>query len=115
MNPRLWIVEIEVGSKPSHMDNLIRGRVSPGPIKGSLTSREPVCEEYPSVGQHRDEAIGFFRKSTGWRGAVSVRLARSPSEAERCLGNVVRGRGLRLRFLEQERVDELLSAIEKAL
>jgi hypothetical protein len=109
----LWVVEIEVGRKPSHLDELVRGRQPFGVIKGGLTTREPITEEYLSVGKQRDEAIDFFRKATGWSGAVSLRLVRSRHEAASILDTISRGRGLRLRYSDPGSIEEIETAMGK--
>lgn len=109
---KIWVVEIEVGRKPSHMDDIVRGRVPSGFVKGSVTTREPITEEYLSVGSHRDEAIAFFRKGTGWTGAVSLRQARSRSEAASIIEVLSGGRGRRVHYSDQS-IEEIESLIGK--
>jgi hypothetical protein len=108
MTTRFWLIEVEVDSKPSVMNEIMRGRVPTGPIRGNLHARRVETEQCLVVAENRDEAIAKFRRVTGCGKRLdSVRPVRK-EQARHLLHDVAQSRHL-------PRIGELTSEVEESL
>ena len=75
-----WLVEFAVAHEPSHLDQLMRGKLPTGPIRGSITTRRDITESLVVTGHSRGDALSEFRKYSGMA-IASIK----PVSAERAL------------------------------
>lgn len=104
----VFLVEIEVHREPSHLDDMIRGRPLSGPIRGAITSRRSLTEEYPILAGCRDEAISIFRVLTHWRGSIeSVKPLRTRGQIDDALRAARRSRERKILHVLDEELEKV--------
>lgn len=63
---KFWLVEVEVSSQLSVMDEMARGKIPVGPIRGNICRRRIETRQYVIMAEHRDQAILKLRRECGF-------------------------------------------------